>query len=224
MATRLYPSNTGATGVGAVAPVTVTPDAGWEQSAIVDSMVLEATGMQSRMLGITQSDVAIPNTTTQDILCDLYFSPPLAAQNISGTYSQVLMIWESSTNNNCFLAVVAKLVSQIGATKGTLFATFSTGIEFNNSAAKSTRIVSAGAVTATDCAAGDRIIVEIGAHAAAPVASGVVSMNSGYTPGVADYALTSGLTTALNPWVEFSQNLQFLKQPRGVSRSGRFHR
>lgn len=222
MATRLYPSNAPASNL----PFTITQDAGWEQFGAGDTIGLELPLAQRTVAGTFQTDVTVPITTTQDILVVTCVSAPLAAQTIAGTLSLVVLIWESSSTNNCTLAVVAKLIAQNGATKGTLFSNYNSGTEFDTSAGKSTRIINAGALTQTDCAFGDRIVVEIGAHAAAPTGSGVVSMLTGYTANTADWPLTASLTTSPrpNPWVEFSQYLQFLKQPRGTTFSGRFHR
>jgi hypothetical protein len=49
-------------------------------------------------------------------------------------------------------------------------------------------------------------VLDIGAHAAAPTVAGTYNGRAG-TNAATDFALTSGLTTDLNPWCELSRNL-----------------
>jgi hypothetical protein len=87
-----------------------------------------------------------------------------------------------------------------------------------------TRIRAQTAVTAVTTQPGDRIVVEIGGKATAPSTSATYTMRQGDSAAT-DFALTSALTTDLNPWCEFSKdlyatglnNFQFLKVGDGMS-------
>jgi len=61
-------------------------------------------------------------------------------------------------------------------------------------------------LTTTTGQVGDRLVVEVGGHAAGPSAGGSYTMRFGNN-AASDFALTSALTTDLNPWVEISQTL-----------------
>lgn len=202
MATRFYFPATGS-GTPSVSP---SFDAGWEQTGQAVRLVLQRkTELSTRTTLANTSTITVPITTTQDILCAQFVSDPIPAQRIIGTVSLVDRVLESATTANVTLAVVVKVVSQDGGTaRGTLFSTFNTGTEFGTTAA--TRIVNAQAVTALTTQPGDRLVVEIGGHAAAPTAATTYTMRFG-TSATSDFALTAALTTDLNPWVELSQNI-----------------
>lgn len=200
-ATRFHLTNPGA------AAVTPAFDAGWELTSDVDVIRVELLHKtQTRVLqALADTTITVPITTTQDILCRQFVSAPIPPQRIIGTVSLVIRCVESNIDANATLAVVVKVVSQDGGTvRGTLFSTFNTDTEFGTTAA--TRIVNAVAVTALTTQPGDRLVVEIGAHAAAPATAQTYAMRMGNN-AASDFALTSGLTTDLNPWVELSQDL-----------------
>lgn len=166
--------------------------------------------------------ITVPITTTQDILCRQFVGPSMPAVNLIGTFSLVVRAIESAITANVTLAVVVKLVGQDGSNQRTLFSTFNTDTEFGTTAA--TRIVNAQTITTTVSIPGDRIVIEIGAHAAAPTAGTTYNMRWGNS-AASDFALTSALTTDLNPWAEFSfgifddmfNNFQFPSAPDGIS-------
>lgn len=210
MATRFYLQNTGA--------ATVSPSfsAGWEQTGEADRVKLENKLNTSIISTLTDNSLVIPITTTQDILNRQYVSDPLPSQTITGTFSLVVRCSENGLNANATLAVVAYVVSNDGGvSRGTLFSVFGTDTEFPTTAA--TRIVNAQTVSSIAAQAGDRIVVEIGLTATTPLSleGGVQRFG---TSAASDFALTSGLTTDLNPWCEFSQNLwdSTLKANRGL--------
>lgn len=219
MATRFYSLNT-------VAPVSPTADAGWEIASGFSRRTLEPKNNSSKFLENSDAE-SVPITTTQDILFIQLVSPPIAAQAISGTISLVVRCGTNATTSNTTLAVVAKIVSQDGGTsRGTLFSVFGTDTNFvTTSTTGATRIVNAQTLTQQTAQSGDRIVVEIGAHAAAPSTGPTTTAIFYGEVGSTDYALTSGLTTVLNSWVEFSQNIypampnnyQFIKTGDGMS-------
>lgn len=171
---------------------------------------------QSLITVLADNSLTIPITTTQDILCRQYVSDPLPAQTITGTFSLVVRCVETDANANATLATLVYVVAQDGQTsRGTLFSVFGTDTEFGTTAA--TRIVNAQNVTSQTAQAGDRIVVEIGLTATTPLALDGAIQRFG-TSAASDFALTSALTTDLNPWCEFSQNLfdSTLKANRGL--------
>lgn len=220
MATRFWLSNAGA------APVSPAVDGGWEQSGqVVRALMMPKLRTRTLQALANASAITVPITTTQDIVGSQWISEPIPPQRIIGTVSLVVRVFENANSNNVTLAAVVKVVSQDGGTvRGTLFSTFSTGTEFPLSASAATRIVNAQAVTALTTQPGDRLVLELGGHAAAPTAAGSYTMRFGNN-AASDFALTAALTTDLNPWLELSQDLwdadlnncQFVRVEDGMS-------
>lgn len=183
-------------------------DAGWEQTGQATRLKLLYKPTISSLSTLADNGTrTVPITTTQDILCNQFVSDPIPAQLIdtSCTVSAIIRVLESAATANVTLALVVKVFSQDGNTaRGTLFSTFNVDTEFATTAA--TRIQAATAVTAVTTQPGDRIVVEIGGHAAAPTAATTYTMRQG-TSAASDFALTTALTTDLNPWIEFSRDL-----------------
>jgi hypothetical protein len=88
--------------------------------------------------------------------------------------------------------------------------------EFPLIASAATRIIAAGAVTSFACNAGDRLVLEIGIHGVTP-ANEVMQMRVGDPTAVADFALTTALTTDLVPWGELAQTVTFGSPPAVIS-------
>ncbi len=206
MATRFYFPIEGS-GAPAVSPAF---DGGWEQTGQATRLKLQNKAtLSSKSVLANTGTRTVPITTTQDILCNQFVSDPISAQLIDITclFSLVIRVLESATTANVTLAVVAKVVSNDGGTvRGTLFSSFSLDTEFPTTAA--TRIAAQTAVTSVSCQSADRIVIEIGGHAAAPTAATTYTMRQG-TSAATDFALTTALTTDLNPWCEFSNNITF---------------
>jgi hypothetical protein len=97
------------------------------------------------------------------------------------------------------------------------------GTEFVATAA--TRIFGNGTTTVTmsalTCGVPFRLVLEVGGHAQAPSAAGSYTYRTGVDTG-ADFALTSALTTDLNPWMELSCDLNAtrLNNYQGVTSVG----
>lgn len=183
-------------------------DAGWEQTGQATRLKLLHKPKLTTLSTLADDTTrTVPITTTQDILCNQFVSDPIPPQRIdtSCTLSSVIRVLASATTENATLAFVVKIVSQDGTVvRGTLLSNFTTGATFVATAA--TRILAASAVTAVTTQPGDRIVVELGAHAAAPSTAGTYTMRQGNSVAT-DFALTSALTTDLNPWIEFSTDL-----------------
>jgi hypothetical protein len=202
MATRFYLPAEGS-GTPSVSPAF---DGGWEQTGQANRLkLLPKTTLVARTTLAATSNKTVPISVTQDVLCDQFVSDPIPAQRIIGTVSLVVGAAESAAAANASLSIVLRVVSQDGGTfRGTLFSVFSTDTEFATSI--STRIVNAQAVTALTTAPGDRLVLDIGAHIVTPLSAQTYTMTFG-TSNASDYALTSALTTTLNPWLELSQNI-----------------
>lgn len=208
-------------------PVSPSFDAGWEQTgqAVRRRMFPKLKLSASEALTVSTS-VTVPITTTQDILCAQFISDPLRAQRVLGTMSLVLgKLFENANSNNVTLAVVLKGVQQDGTLISTLFSNFNQDTEFPLTANSATRIVNAQALTPTTMPEGWRLVLEVGGHATSPTAAGSFTMKFGSPAGTADFALTSGLTTDLIPWLELSEdvlpampnNYQFVRADSGMS-------
>lgn len=218
MATRLYFSD------GTVGPITgFSGAAGWSNAASMNGSV--------RYLSRYKLDDALTNRVATDtnvavvnIGLRQHVSDQLAAQTISGTFSCVIRGLESSTSADHALQVIVRVVSGDGATtRATLYSgqaaalnatVGALGEEFSTSAG--TRIIPSGtALSSFACADGDRLTVETGMRAYNTVTTSfTTTLRYGNPVASGDFALTSGLTTDLNPWVEFSGNLLFADPSR----------
>lgn len=200
MATRFYFEQTTA------APVSPAFDAGWEQTGQALRRAMRFKNTISVLASVGGTGFTVPITTTQDILAYQFVSEPLLAQKIDASclFSFVTSGSVGLAAGNCTLALVAKVVSNDGGTiRGTLFSTFSVDSVFGTTTA--TRIQSQTAVTPITIFTGDRIVLELGAHAAAPTSATTFSFVIGYTN--TEYALTSGVGGNASSWCEFSQDV-----------------
>ena len=185
-------------------------DTNWEQTgtAIRRKLVYKKT-FDVKMTLANSANFTVPITTTQDILGIQFVSDPIPPQRIDASclFSLVMRVYESSVDANVTLAVSVRVVSNDGGTvRGTLFTIWTTGTEFPLTASAATRIVSQSAVTALTTQPGDRLVVEVGGHAAAPASAQSYTERPGFSAAT-DFALTAALTTDLNPWCEFSKDL-----------------
>jgi len=188
-------------------PISPAFDAGWEQTGQADRKRLLLKRKSESIVALANStNITVPITTTQDILCRQFISDPFVSVSLVGTVSLVIRCSESATTANVTLAAVLKIVDQFGNTPRTLFSTFNTDTEFAAAGSDATRIVNAQAITTTTLLAGDRLVLELGGHAAGPTAATTYLMRFG-NAATSDFALTSALTTDLNPWLELSADL-----------------
>lgn len=223
MATRFYFPSSGA---AAVSPAF---DAGWEQTGEADRIAL-VRAKDVPLSTLTNKQVTVPITTTQDILARQYVSEALPAGiSFDGTVRLVVRVVEGTANANATLAVVIRVVSNDGSTfRGTLFSTFTTDTEFPTTAA--TRVITLTRMTNVVTQEGDRLVIEIGCNANAPAGADTATFRFG-TSANTDFAFTTALTTDLKPWVDFSDdlfneaknnNLAYIKTADGMSTNERF--
>jgi hypothetical protein len=203
MATRFYfPSS----GTPAVSPAF---DAAWEQTGSATRIVLPRKNTLSVLTAQTNSAaITIPITTTQQVLAYQFVSEVFLPQAVGGTVSIVIRCSENANSNNAFLAYVLRAVSADG---GMVLGTFGSsmtnaGTEYALTASSATRIFTAAALSTVVCQQQWRLVMEVGTHAQAPTAAGSFIQRLG-TSGGSDFALTSALTTDLNPWMELSADV-----------------
>lgn len=226
MATRFY--------MGSTATPNISPsfDANWEQTGQAVRRILFYKPTISTQEALTTSTaVTIPVTTTQDILVTQFIGPPMQPISFDArNFSMVVgKCGENATTNNAHLAYSIRVLSTDGGTvRGTLRSSFANISEFALTASAATRIIAAGAATALISQPGDRLCLEVGIHASAPTVAGSGSMRTGFA-AASDFALTTALTTDLNGWCEFQQDLfdmrfnnyQHVKVGDGMSMSGK---
>ncbi len=199
MATRFYFQDSGAPSVSPAF------DANWEQTGQADRISLLRSTTLTALTALANRTITVPITTTQDVLSRQYVSEPMPAQTISGKFELVIRCSESNNAANAHIAVSVRVCSQDGSTiRGTLYSSFANATEFTTTA--QTRIFANITVTSQVAQAGDRLVLEIGAHLAAP-ASGQTAVHRYGTNATSDFPMASGLTSDLRPWCEFSQNI-----------------
>ncbi len=174
---------------------------GWTRRPLVRSKSNTALATLSQTYGAT--------ATSQKLYAQWVSETLDVDQTISGTVSMVVgKCGETSTSGDAHLAFSLRVVKPDGTFRGTLLLYHATSTEFPLIASAATRIHSARAITSLACLAGDRLVLEIGIHAVTP-ANEVMQMRFGDPSATADFALTAGLTTDLDPWMELSANLTF---------------
>jgi hypothetical protein len=201
MATRFYFEPTIA------AAVNPAFDAGWEQTGQAVRRAMRYKATVAALTALTDSAaITVPITTTQDILCYQFVSAPMPPRRIIGTCSFVMRCLESATTANVNLAAVLKAVNQDGGTVfGTLFSTFGTDTEFAITTAD-TRFWITQALTALSVDDVWRLVLEVGAHAAAPSAGTTYTMRAGFSSAT-DLAYSTAVATDNNPSLELSEDL-----------------
>jgi hypothetical protein len=200
MATRFYFLED-----GVAPPITPGFDGGWEQTGSAARRHLYPKFQVPIVDTLADRTVTVPITTTQQILNVQFIGPPMPACRIVGTFSMVVRGQEGANGANAHFAHVLRVLSQDGGTvRGTLSSRMTTSTEYTT--AGQTRIFGPTAVTPLTTMPGDRLVLELGAHAQAPTAASSATLRFGNSAAT-DFALTSGLTTDLKPWCEFSDNL-----------------
>lgn len=208
MASRFYLQASGST------PISPTPNAGWEQIGSVVRRPMPRKTAVSALTALTDSAaITIPITTTQRILAFQHISEDVFAParlDASVLFSFVMRASENATTNNAFLAYVLRAVGVDGSALATLSSSLTNaGTEYALTASAATRIFGPVAIAAVTLSVPWRLVLEHGVHAQAPTAAGSFIHRVG-SSAASDFALTSALTTDLNPWMELSLNLNAL--------------
>lgn len=199
MATRFYFSSTG---IPSTSPAF---SASWEQTgqAVRRTMSTTTTGS-----ALTDFSVTVPITTTQDILAVQFVSLPLAAQSFSGASLTIIArCQEAAVGADAFFEFQVRTYRPSTGDFQSLRTIITTATEFGTTASTRGPASTYGlsAVTVED---GDLLVVEVGVNADAPSATSSALIRFGDDAG-SDFAFTTGLTTDLNPWVEFTNDITF---------------
>lgn len=216
-ATRFYFPSNGAPADG----LTPAVDASWEISSSVWRSRMRTAKQSSPFANKTQS----VSTATNDGVVMQFISDPLAiAQTITGTVKGIFRCMESNAAADQRAQVNIRVLSRDGVTvRGTLLA--------HNAAALTSEFATTltnrkfplawvdGGATLTPVAAlaGDRVCVEIGFRQhAAGAQTGTIELGDSHA---SDLAEDETSTSQFNPWLEFSEPLQF-EIPDATSRRG----
>ena len=210
MATRWYLHASGSI----ACPNNPAFDAGWEQTGQATRLPMDYKKFLSAATTLADWGTrTVPITTTQQILGNQFTSNQVyhpVNLDASVLFSMVIRGLESVTTANVFLAYVLRAFSAQGdRVLGTLSSSMTNaGTEFVATAA--TRIFGNGtttvALTATTIQEPWRLVLDLGGHAQGPTAATTYTYRTGCSAAT-DFALTSALTTDLNPWIELSVNL-----------------
>lgn len=188
-------------------PVSPAYDAAWNQTGEADRVLLTPQLQLSTPTALTDKTVTVPITTTQNILIRQYVSIPLPAPIIIGGtlnfFTHTFKVSTSATTNNVTCRIFVKRALRDGTPISTLVNGLTAGGTWTTTA---TTLNTSFNETATQFQRGDRIIWEIGVSAAAPTTAGTATARFG-SSAASDFAATAGLTTDLNPWVEWVQGL-----------------
>lgn len=200
MVTRFYfPSS----GSPSVSP---TYDADWEQTGEADRVLMSTTKTNT---ALTNKTVTVPITTLQQILARQFVSAPLSAQTFSGSFNIVIRCSEAASGADAYMYVISRTYNPNTGVFQTLRGAIIPGTEFPLTASAATRGPALNyGVTGITVADGDVMVIEIGVYADAPSAASTGTLRFGDN-NASDFALTSGLTTDLNPWMEFSMDIAF---------------
>lgn len=191
MATRYYLPETGA-------PAVSPAFSSWTETTGADRIAMVTSRISSALTDEASGAIGIGS----DRLIRQYVGPEIGVVNFNGTtVSFVASVKEALGGNDSQIALGVRLF-HIGGTFATLLAVLFTDVEPLTTF--QTRIASAVALANVTSADRDRLVVEIGAGVGA--SGGNVTYRFGDN-AASDFALTSGLTTDLNPWVEFSANV-----------------
>ncbi len=210
MATRFYFPDSQA------APVT-PPAAGAEWEHVnAQTRALLTVADSSALANTAYTPDGADDLTDKDALHRQYVSAALAAQTIGvqGITAQ-FQCFEANAANNLFLTFVIKVISNDGTTvQATILAiTRDTSTELTTTTATNRNFPSVN-TSSFACAAGDRILVEVGVGGLCAAAGGTQGHNAtirwGCSASSGDLPADDTETgTTFRPWLEFANTLTF---------------
>jgi hypothetical protein len=186
MATRYYLPSSGS------APVTPALQGGWGSDQHVGSKNLVKTKSNTALTDFTTS------SATGNICMFQYVSAPIGSVVFAGTNVSMVVRGLKTGAGTCTFTIAIFLFHS-NNTFTTLLARTIEDSAFGTSAA--TRIANAVTLANVLSTNGDRIVVELGVGI---TSASTTTLRTGDPSATGDFALTSGLTTDLDPWVEFS--------------------
>ncbi len=200
MATRFYLPASGNP------PFTPSVGSGWTASG---SSVVRPMSTVKSQTAMASTTIAVDNSSsTASTLFVRFISPMLAAQTISGNLTgQALFSIANATGATTVSRIQVTIVNSAGTVQSTLLAGTS-GAATLTTTATNKNVPASVALSSQTCAAGDRVVVEMGIIRTA----GTTARNGTIVFGdnaASDLAIDTTTTTQNNPWVEFSGNLTF---------------
>lgn len=195
----------------ATTPSTVTPTANgtWDFTSEASNLHLHPSHVGQTIATGTRIG---PWTAAQKALDRYYVSPPLkGAQSISGTVTSQIRVREFATTDNVFARMEIYVVSEDGSTvRGTLLsiADYGPNTELLDSALRNKTYADGDTLSAVSAQDRDRIVFAVGyTDSAGTTPEGQGSYGDS---NASDLPVDETTTTALNPWIEFSQSLTFV--------------
>lgn len=183
----------------------------WEQDKTTNTKELW-NNKSSSSIGVSTEADFIPvgtGTNPNDVCVAQFMSEPLDAQTISGSITGCIRVDESNLGANARSQVGVYVVDSGGSLVATLY-NGETGGHSNEFPLGPTGRAfprSSQALSSYACAAGDRLVVEIGAR----LSTTNTTYGIGFWLGVDSSAgdAIDGDNTALNPWIEFTDDITF---------------
>lgn len=159
---------------------------------------------------IASTTLAVDNSSSTATTCfGQFVSPALVAQTISGTVTgYARMSIANATGATVQSRVKITVINRAGTVVATLVS-MTSGASNLTTTLTSYQILNAAAISSYSCADGDRICIEIGIgrSAGTTARNGTVSFGSSSATDIS----AAGSTTANNPVITFSGNLNFYK-------------
>lgn len=222
MSSKFYlPHDIGGTGTYPDAPVTPAYGSQWDVvPALVKRIGTLTSKSNTTIAAENDADFAETSATVVNVLHRQYVGQQFGvAQTISGTVSAVIRTAETSAQGgtaDASLQLVVRVVSSDGTIeRGVLYAGHTAalnatvgalGEEIPTTAAS--RIIPGVTLASLAVLATDRLVIEFGHRAHNTITTAVgCRLSYGDPTATSDFTLTSGTTTSLVPWVEFSQDL-----------------
>lgn len=145
-----------------------------------------------------------------------FVSPPLSAQTLAGTVKCQVSTYELSHDDNITSRLEIYIIGADGTIRGTLLSINQYGPATEYSITPQNKTFADGdSVTSVDVLEGDRIVAVLGHinSSAAVVRASLQILDLG---GFADLGENETDADVRNPWIEFSQDIQWLEEGTGV--------
>ncbi len=203
MATKIYLSSAAYTGTVAIP----TPSGIWTASGSAVTNNCSFTKASSTITTVTSSTA----TNTGHYLLGQFISPPLGAQTISGLATGISGQLRGSISNTAAVAsadINVRVFTSSGTQRGILFIQTSGDSAYTATITNRKTPVGPATLTAVTASVGDVLVFEIGS--ARNVSSANRTFSHSYGDNNAnDLAIEETGTSALNPWVQFRQTLNW---------------
>lgn len=207
--TRFYFPSSGYT------PVSPAFSGDWERTADATRMRFDISKGSSVMASKTSSETV--STSPYDVLTRQYVSDPIKAQTIAGTVKGQMLVLESAVAADFCRGITIKVVSNDGATlRGVLLSHFPDSLTSEYPTTMANRnFPPESALSSVAAQEGDRIVVEIGTRAFNTATTQYIATHRFGDNAASDLPEDESTTTDSNPWIQFSQPIQFVTPSAG---------